>query len=44
MADAQGHSPRSYATALAVTWTVVGVPLIYGLFHAVKAALKLFTG
>ncbi|WP_180967238.1 MFS transporter small subunit [Zhihengliuella halotolerans] len=34
----------SYRPALFLTWTVVSVPLAYGLFHAVKAVLQLFTG
>ena len=29
---------------IAFAWTLVGVPLAYGLFQTVKTALKLFTG
>jgi len=29
---------------VAVAWTIVGVPLAYGLYNAVKAATQLFTG
>lgn len=29
---------------IAFAWTLVGVPLAYGLFQTVKTALNLFTG
>jgi hypothetical protein len=29
---------------IAFAWTLVGVPLAYGLFQTVKTAAKLFTG
>ena len=29
---------------IAFAWTLVGVPLAYGLFQTVKTAFKLFTG
>jgi len=29
---------------IAVAWTLVGIPLAYGLFQTVKTALSLFTG
>ena len=29
---------------IAFAWTVVGIPLAYGLFQTVKTALSLFTG
>ena len=29
---------------IAFAWTLVGVPLAYGLFQTVKTALTLFTG
>ena len=35
------HTP---AALIAFAWTLVGVPLAYGLFQTVKTALKLFTG
>ena len=40
------HSPttRTPAALIAFAWTLVGVPLAYGLFQTVKTALKLFTG
>ncbi|MBF6671670.1 hypothetical protein [Glutamicibacter sp. FBE19] len=39
---AQKHA--NYTPALVITWTIVSVPLIYGLFNAAKAELQLFTG
>ncbi|BDH56206.1 OFA family MFS transporter [Tsukamurella sp. PLM1] len=38
------EASTKYGPALLVTWAVVTVPLAYGLFHAAKAALQLFTG
>jgi hypothetical protein len=35
------HTP---AGLIAFAWTLVGVPLAYGLFQTVKTALRLFTG
>jgi hypothetical protein len=35
---------RTPAGLIAFAWTLVGVPLAYGLFQTVKTALKLFTG
>lgn len=35
--------PRQ-SVRVAVAWTIVGVPLAYGLYNAVKAATQLFTG
>ncbi|HLM07473.1 MAG TPA: hypothetical protein VK402_20020 [Blastococcus sp.] len=35
------HTP---AGLIAFAWTLVGVPLAYGLFQTVKTAAKLFTG
>jgi len=35
------HTP---AGLIAFAWTLVGVPLAYGLFQTVKTAFKLFTG
>jgi hypothetical protein len=35
------HTP---ASLIAVAWTLVGVPLAYGLYQTVKTALSLFTG
>lgn len=40
-ADSPG---RSYTAELIVNWTIVGLPLAYGLFNALKAAAQLFTG
>ena len=38
---ARTHTPGAL---IAFAWTVVGVPLAYGLFQTVKTAAKLFTG
>lgn len=38
------HAPGSQKVEIAVVWTVVSIPLAYGIFNSVKAALKLFTG
>ncbi len=43
-APAGGAERTNYGPALVLTWTVVSVPLVYGLFHAVRAVLQLFTG
>lgn len=42
--DATEHTPGKYQTETAVAWTIVGVPLAYGVYNAVLAALQLFTG
>ena len=39
--QATAHTP---AGLIAFAWTLVGVPLAYGLFQTVKTALSLFTG
>lgn len=33
------HTPR-----LAVSWLIVGIPLVYGVFQAVRSILPLFGG
>lgn len=38
------HTPGKYKAEIAITWTIVGIPLAYGVFNAVKAALQLFSG
>jgi hypothetical protein len=35
------HTP---AGLIAFAWTLVGVPLVYGLYQTVKTASSLFTG
>ncbi len=42
--DTEVPAPHSYRTQLVISWLVVGLPLGYGIFNAVKAALKLFSG
>jgi hypothetical protein len=39
--QARTHTP---AALIAFAWTLVGVPLAYGLFQTIKTAAKLFTG
>ena len=41
--DHQG-STRTPAGLIAFAWTLVGVPLAYGLYQTVTRALALFTG
>lgn len=43
------HTPDKYkldkyGAEIAITWTIVGLPLAYGIYNAVKAALQLFSG
>jgi hypothetical protein len=39
------RQPTHTPTALiAFAWTLVGVPLAYGLYNTVRAAIPLFTG
>ena len=35
--------PTGLATRIAVAWTIVGVPLAYGVYETVKKASALFT-
>ena len=35
------HTP---AALIAFAWTLVGIPLVYGLYQTVKTASSLFTG
>lgn len=42
--SATQHTPDKYKAEIAVTWTIVGIPLAYGIYNAVKAATQLFTG
>jgi hypothetical protein len=35
---------RTPAALIAFAWTLVGVPLAYGLYQTVKTATSLFTG
>ena len=40
-----GQQPTHTPTGLiAFAWTLVGVPLAYGLYQTVKTAIDLFTG
>ena len=48
VSSSNGHGPttptHTPAGLIACAWTLVGVPLAYGLFQTVKTAAKLFTG
>lgn len=33
-----------HTARIAASWTLVGIPLAYGIYNAVKAAAQLFTG
>lgn len=44
MTEPADSPERSYTAELIVNWTIVGLPLAYGLFNALKAAAQLFTG
>ena len=44
-ASTGNQQPTSTPAALiAFAWTLVGVPLVYGLYQTVKTASSLFTG
>lgn len=38
------HASGKYKMQVAIAWTIVGIPLAYGIYNAVKAALQLFHG
>lgn len=42
MNDAEHHI--DHTTRIAISWALVGIPLVYGLYNALKAAVQLFTG
>jgi hypothetical protein len=42
--DTTEHTSGKYKAELAIAWTIVGIPLAYGVYNAVKAALQLFGG
>ena len=47
MSTTAQDGPRSAPTSaalIAFAWTLVGVPLAYGLFQTIKTASTLFTG
>ena len=37
-------SPRTPAGLIAFAWTLVGIPLVYGLYQTIKTASSLFGG
>ena len=44
MSSTGNQSTHTPAALIAFAWTLVGVPLAYGLFQTIKTAAKLFTG
>jgi hypothetical protein len=38
------HTADTYKAELAFTWTIVGIPVAYGVYNALKATLQLFSG
>lgn len=36
------NTHAKYEVEIVTTWLIVGIPLAYGVFNAVKAALQLF--
>jgi hypothetical protein len=42
--SASREPTRIPAGLIAFAWTLVGVPLLYGLYQTVKTAVSLFTG
>lgn len=44
MTEATSHPAQSYTGRLVVSWTVVLIPLAYGLYNSAKAVAQLFTG
>ena len=44
MSTSEQQSTKGMGAKLAVAWTVVGVPLAYGIFETAKTAAALFTG
>lgn len=37
-------APLAQGPRIAIMWTIVGVPLVYGIFETVQKASQLFTG
>jgi hypothetical protein len=47
VSSSNGQGPtttRTPAGLIGFAWTLVGVPLAYGLYQTIKTAAKLFTG
>ena len=40
----RGHVTHTPAGLVGFAWTLVGIPLVYGLYQTIKTAIKLFTG
>jgi hypothetical protein len=44
MSSSTGNQAHTPAALIAFAWTIVGVPLLYGLYQTVQTASTLFTG
>ena len=44
MSSTGKQSTHTPAGLVAFAWTLVGIPLVYGLYQTVKTAVTLFTG
>lgn len=42
--NAEHHVHVDHRTRIAFSWAIVGIPLAYGVYNALLAALNLFTG
>lgn len=36
------HESRNYTAEIAITWTIVAIPLAYGVYNTIKNTLPLF--
>ncbi|HEY0450712.1 MFS transporter small subunit [Actinophytocola sp.] len=44
MSQPESSAPSSQTVRLVVSWLIVGIPLIYGLYQTIKSVLPLFGG
>lgn len=44
MSQSTSSEPAAQTPRLVVSWLIVGLPLVYGLFQTVKTVLPLFGG
>ncbi len=42
--NAEHHVHVDHTARIAFAWALVGIPLTYGVYNALKAAAQLFTG
>lgn len=38
------HTPEKYKVEMAVTWTLVSIPLVYGIYNTIVQVSQIFTG